>query len=205
MEEIQCFISKKEYPKEKVILASSIRPQIFEMIKNNYPEITEDNYISIQYLNLYRKKYLEKLLKQESNELDKLEKSIIEKISENKIISTNIEPELDERLTMGQKIADKVAEFGGSWEFVISFAFFLIFWMGINVWLLTRPFDPYPFILLNLALSTLAAIQAPIIMMSQNRQEQKDRLRGEHDYQINLKSEIEIQLLHEKIDYLIQC
>lgn len=204
MKKFKCFISNKEYAKEKVILAKLIRPQIFEIIKNDYPKITENDYISIEYLNIYRKKYLEKLIKQESSGLNKLEKSIVEKISGNKIISTNIEPELDEKLTIGQRIADKVAEFGGSWAFIISFTFFIIFWMGINIWFLTRPFDPYPFILLNLVLSTLAAIQAPIIMMSQNRQEQKDRLRGEHDFQINLKSEIEIQLLHEKIDYLIQ-
>ena len=97
-----------------------------------------------------------------------------------------------------------MAAFGGSWTFIIMFFAFIVIWMLINIWFLaTKPFDPYPFILLNLLLSCLAAIQAPIIMMSQNRQEQKDRQRGEHDYKINLKAELEIKLLSEKIDHLL--
>ena len=111
---------------------------------------------------------------------------------------------MNKDLTYAQKIADKVAEFGGSWVFILSFAIFLFLWIAVNVWILTRrPFDPYPFILLNLILSTLAAIQAPVIMMSQNRQEDKDRKRGENDYKVNLKAELEIKLLHEKLDHLI--
>ena len=107
-------------------------------------------------------------------------------------------------LTFGQKAADKIAKVGGSWKFIICFFVFLAIWMCINTVLLkSQAFDPYPFILLNLFLSCLAAVQAPIIMMSQNRQEQKDRQRGEHDYKINLKSELEIRELHEKIDHLI--
>ncbi|HRO97260.1 MAG TPA: DUF1003 domain-containing protein, partial [Ferruginibacter sp.] len=101
-------------------------------------------------------------------------------------------------------VADKVASFGGSWAFILSFFSFLVLWIIVNLYILnTRPFDPYPFILLNLILSCLAAIQAPIIMMSQNRLEQKDRQRAEHDYKINLKAELEIQLLSEKIDHLL--
>jgi uncharacterized membrane protein len=96
-----------------------------------------------------------------------------------------------------------VAEFGGSWTFILSFFFVLLLWIGVNAALLARPFDPYPFILLNLVLSCLAAIQAPIIMMSQNRQEDKDRMRSENDYRTNLKAELEIRHLHEKMDYLV--
>jgi uncharacterized membrane protein len=107
-------------------------------------------------------------------------------------------------LTTGDRIADKVASFGGSWTFIISFFIFLLAWMFLNFWMLhNKGFDPYPFILLNLILSCLAAIQAPIIMMSQNRQEDKDRDRAEHDYKINLKAELEIKLLSEKIDHLL--
>ena len=105
---------------------------------------------------------------------------------------------------MGDAISDKVASFGGSWKFIIFFFVVLFLWIIINsIVLLQKPFDPYPFILMNLILSCIAAIQAPIIMMSQNRQEKKDRLRSENDYKVNLKSEIEIRTLHEKVDHLL--
>lgn len=116
----------------------------------------------------------------------------------------NIEDEELNNLTFGQKIADKVALFGGSWTFIISFFLFIAVWISSNVFFLNqKTFDPYPFILLNLILSCIAAVQAPIIMMSQNRQEEKDRVRAKKDYQINLKAELEIQKLHEKVDELM--
>ena len=123
--------------------------------------------------------------------------------------NTSLTDELEDKkdstdLTVGQRIADKVASFGGSWTFILSFLFFLLAWIALNAfWLANKGFDPYPFILLNLILSCLAALQAPIIMMSQNRQEEKDRDRAKKDYMINLKSEIEIRALHEKIDHLM--
>lgn len=200
----KCYIDKKDYPVESLVKGSFIRSQLLKLIRKDYPEFSTDNFITIDNLSIYRKKYLQKLIKKESKDLGTLENEIIEKVNGNKILNENIEPEIDDKLTLGQKIADKVAAFGGSWAFIISFFLFLILWMGINIWVLSsKPFDPYPFILLNLILSSLAAIQAPIIMMSQNRQEQKDRIRGEHDFKVNLKSELEIQLLHEKIDHLI--
>ena len=120
------------------------------------------------------------------------------------LITKNIETEFDQNWTVGEKLADKIASFGGSWTFLICFGIFLVLWILLNtVVLLVHPVDPYPFILLNLVLSCLAAIQAPIIMMSQNRQEAKDRLRSQHDYQINLKAELEIRHLHEKMDHLL--
>ncbi|MBQ3009176.1 MAG: DUF1003 domain-containing protein, partial [Oscillospiraceae bacterium] len=106
----------------------------------------------------------------------------------------------DEKSTVGQKAADTLARFAGSWAFVISFAAFLAGWIVINKWILNKPFDPYPFILLNLILSCISALQAPLIMMSQNRQEEKDRKRSEGDYKINLKSEIIIEDMHYKLD-----
>ena len=125
-------------------------------------------------------------------------------LKNNSILSENIEDGIVGRLTVGQKMADKIATFGGSWTFIIAFFSFILLWIGVNIWILTtKPFDPFPFILLNLILSCLASIQAPIIMMSQNRQEQKDRQRAEHDYKINLKAELEIKLLSEKIDHMI--
>ena len=107
-------------------------------------------------------------------------------------------------MTLGEKMADKIAQFGGSWTFILIFFGSILFWIGINVyWYNNQGFDPYPYILLNLVLSCLASIQAPIILMSQNRQAQKDRIRSEHDYQINLKAELEIKLLSEKMDHLL--
>ena len=133
-----------------------------------------------------------------------IDKDVMNAIQTNSILSENLQYELDSQLTFGQRLADRIASFGGSWYFIIVFFSFIMIWMAINVyWLGNRSFDPYPFILLNLILSCIAAIQAPVIMMSQNRQEQKDRQRSEHDYKINLKAELEIQLLNEKMDHLL--
>ena len=123
---------------------------------------------------------------------------------EEELIATNINVEFERRFTLGERVADKVAEFGGSWIFLSTFAAVLVGWIVINsASLLAQPFDPYPYILLNLVLSCLAAVQAPVIMMSQNRQEAKDRLRGEHDYRVNLKAEIEIRHIIVKLDQLV--
>lgn len=118
------------------------------------------------------------------------------------VLSRDPNDVFDDGMTFGERLADKVASFGGSWTFIILFGVFLVFWAGANVWLLTNPFDPYPFIFLNLMLSMLAALQAPVIMMSQNRQSAKDRHDARLDYEVNLKAEIEIMALHEKLDRL---
>ena len=119
-------------------------------------------------------------------------------------VSRNLNAEEEEHLTVGQRIADRVATFGGSWPFIILFGFIMSFWMGMNVYLARGAFDPFPFILLNLALSALAALQAPVIMMSQNRQAAKDRLRADLDYEVNLKAELEVAHLHNKVDQLYE-
>ena len=119
-------------------------------------------------------------------------------------LSKNVDSEFEGEWTLGERLADRIATFGGSWIFLILFGLFLLVWISINSFILyAHPPDPYPYILLNLILSCLAAIQAPIIMMSQNRQEAKDRLRSEHDYQVNLKADLEIRHLHEKLDHLL--
>ena len=143
-------------------------------------------------------------MKSEKGELTDLEREVISSMQRHELITKNIETEFDQNWTLGEKLADKIASFGGSWTFLICFGMFLVLWILLNtVVLWVHPVDPYPFILLNLVLSCLAAIQAPIIMMSQNRQEAKDRLRSQHDYQINLKAELEIRHLHEKMDHLL--
>ncbi|MBB1148576.1 DUF1003 domain-containing protein [Myroides sp. NP-2] len=186
------------------IRAKDIRKSIFELIQRDYPSFTKEEYITLGELNRYRRLYLAELILQEKGELAHLDQDVMQAIKNNSILSENIQEDMETKLTLGQKIADKVAAFGGSWTFILTFFTFLLIWMAINIWVFTvKPFDPYPFILLNLILSCLAAIQAPIIMMSQNRQEQKDRQRGEQDYKINLKAELEIKLLSEKIDHLL--
>ncbi|MCP1996415.1 DUF1003 domain-containing protein [Flavobacterium sp. HSC-61S13] len=197
-------ISKKEIKTGEEIQVSDIREGIFNLIKVDFPAIQKDHYISLMELNQYRRLYLTSLITQEKGELAMIDIDVMTAIQNNAILSENIQDEIETELTIGQKLADHVAAFGGSWTFIITFFLFILVWMLINIWFLaTKPFDPFPFILLNLILSCLAAIQAPIIMMSQNRQEQKDRIRGEHDYKINLKAELEIKLLSEKIDHLL--
>jgi uncharacterized membrane protein len=154
-------------------------------------------------LNQFRNKYIESSLRNDVGTLSQLEKEVIEALHKNETIANDVDQAVEEKLTYGQRLADLIAEFGGSWTFIISFFMVLFAWIGINLYLFTKPFDPYPFILLNLILSCLAALQAPVIMMSQNRQEEKDRERSKHDYQVNLKAELEIRMLHEKMDHLI--
>jgi uncharacterized membrane protein len=150
-------------------------------------------------------KYINELLDTENDHLKKLNEIVLQSIEQEKLVLQNIAEPAAEQLTLGQRLADRVARFGGSWKFITWFAVVLFVWILINLLLIGRNrFDPYPFILLNLVLSCLAAIQAPVIMMSQNRQEEKDRKRNENDYVINLKAEIEIRTLHQKVDLLMQ-
>jgi uncharacterized membrane protein len=199
-----CHITKTAIRKGEAIKGQDIREGIFNLIKLAYPDFEGDNYISLTELNRYRRLYLTSIIAEEKVELSAIDKDVIDAIKNNAVLSENIQDAIEGKLTMGQKMADKIALFGGSWWFIITFFSFILIWIMVNIWVLTKkPFDPFPFILLNLILSCLASIQAPNIMMSQNRQEQKDRVRGEHDYKINLKAELEIQLLNEKIDHLL--
>ena len=204
MSTVYCHVSKTDVPFSESYRGGEIRTALLKLIQKDHPDFATDSYISIDKLNEYRRRYITQLIEQEVGEVSQLETDVIDAIHANKLLSENIEEDISEPLTFGQKVADQIASFGGSWTFIIIFFSFLALWMSVNIWLLaTKPFDPYPFILLNLILSCLAAIQAPIIMMSQNRQEDKDRKRSEHDYKVNLKAEIEIRLLHEKLDHLM--
>jgi uncharacterized membrane protein len=198
------YLNNKEIHKGEEVKSQDLREGIFKLIKAEYPGFNRDCSITLDELNHYRRLYLSSLITQERGELAVIDRDVINAIKNNSILSENIEDEIEGKLTLGQRLADKIAMFGGSWTFIIVFFSFILVWMSINILMLSaKPFDPYPFILLNLILSCLAAIQAPIIMMSQNRKEQKDRKRGEHDYKINLKAELEIKLLSEKIDHMI--
>jgi len=195
-------ISHKEFPISEKVYGRSVRKPIFDLIIKENPEFAKNSVLSVSELNYFREKYIGSLLLNEEGELSGLEKVVLDSMKHRKSITKLIEERAT--YTFGQKVADKVAEFGGSWTFIISFMIFLLAWIFMNAFfLMNKGFDPYPFILLNLILSCLAALQAPIIMMSQNRQEEKDRERAKNDYMINLKSELEIRMLHEKIDHLI--
>ena len=198
------FISQADIPAGEEIRGIDIRSGVFDLIQESFPDFTVNDCISLAELNTYRRLYLTSLIVQEKGELASIDQDVMDAIKNNAILSENIQDELETDLTLGQRLADQVAAFGGSWAFIVTFFSFMLLWIMVNTWFLaTKPFDSYPFILLNLILSCLASIQAPIIMMSQNRQEQKDRMRGEHDYKINLKAELEIKLLSEKMDHLL--
>ena len=181
-----------------------MRLSILNMIQKDHPGFTTNKSLSISELNAYREKYIEVFFANQLGELTASEKTVLGSLKDNTTLTDKLDGEEDQVTTFGQRIADKVADFGGSWTFIISFGIFLLIWICLNVfWLANKGFDPYPFILLNLILSSLAALQAPVIMMSQNRQEDKDRERARRDYMVNLKSELEIRMLHEKLDHLI--
>jgi uncharacterized membrane protein len=147
--------------------------------------------------------HIQNIAQSGKEQLSKLQKIVQQSIDEQKLVVENLLNEPEEALTRGQKISDKVARFGGSWSFIISFSAILFTWIAYNIYASdAMKFDPFPFILMNLVLSTIAALQAPVIMMSQNRTEEKDRKRNENDYIINLKAELQVRSLHQKIDLM---
>lgn len=197
-------ISGKEYPVSQKVMGSSLNEKLMDLIRQEKPDFSVNHCLAVIELKDYRERYIVHHLSAQTGQIADLAKNVMESIAEDTILADAIEDENKPEATIGQKVADKVASFGGSWTFIISFIVFLLLWIGFNAFiLLNKGFDPYPFILLNLILSCLAALQAPVIMMSQNRQEEKDRERAKKDYMINLKAELEIKLLHEKMDRLL--
>ena len=205
---METFVSKTSgitYPISERIAGLLISPSILNLIRKEFPDFKETDFMSMQELAIFREKYMVEFLHKEMGELNSLEKKVLDSLNEKTSLTDKAEESLvSVDLTYGQRLADKVASFGGSWTFIIYFGVFILIWIIINiVFLANKSFDPYPFILLNLILSCIASLQAPVIMMSQNRQEEKDRERAKKDYMINLKSELEIRILHEKIDHLM--
>jgi uncharacterized membrane protein len=196
-------ISGKRYRRRDLVRLDALRPTMTEFIRRDFPNLPPDAMVSVRELARYRMRYTEDLLKQEHGEFTELDRQVAESIARQDTIAENTEEEFEENRTFGDVVSDHLASFGGSWAFLISFGVVLVIWMAVNVVAGTHAYDPYPFILLNLCLSCIAAIQAPIIMMSQKRQEVKDRLRADNDYRVNLKAELEIRHLHEKLDYLV--
>jgi uncharacterized membrane protein len=198
-------ISGRSFPISEKKSGKLVRNGTLKEILKTNPSFTEDCFLSVAELNQYRQQYIQNLLAREVGALTELEETVLENIKNNHILADEASDVKQASLTRPQRWADHIASFGGSWRFIVSFIFFILIWILMNVYSFSRStFDPYPFILLNLILSCIAALQAPVIMMSQNRMEQKDRERAKNDYMVNLKSELEIRMLHEKIDHLIE-
>lgn len=200
-----CCVCQEAKPQTAGLIAELIRPSLLEFIRARRPKCDGESFICFEDLAEFRKEYVKELLQDEIGELSDLDHEVIESLRQNELLSSDVGKEFQGQLTFGERLSDRIAEFGGSWKFLISFGAVLAVWIFANAVLwANRSFDPYPFILLNLILSCLAAVQAPIIMMSQNRAEARDRLRAENDYKVNLKAELEIRHLHEKVDHLLR-
>jgi uncharacterized membrane protein len=200
-----CQVCKKSKSPHSGMIAELVRPSLLEFINKKLPDLDGKDFVCFEDLGEFRKNYVKEVLEEEIGELSVLDQEVIESLEQHEILSSDIEKQFEKKLTFGERLSDHIAEFGGSWKFLITFGAVIVVWIGANAVLLaTRSFDPYPFILLNLILSCLAAVQAPVIMMSQNRAEARDRLRAENDYKINLKAELEIRHLHEKLDHLLR-
>lgn len=203
MEKHTCAICKKEFPLSSLMTGSMMNSNIIHQLQKKNPDFNENSFVCLKDLNVCRSEYIKQIIEKDIGEVNQLEKEFIQGLEEQELLSTDLIRSFSTSQTFGDKMADKLAEFGGSWRFIILFTTVLCGWIAFNsLKIMSQPFDPYPYILLNLVLSCLAAIQAPIIMMSQNRQEAKDRLRAESDYKINLKAELEIRHLKSKLDEL---
>ncbi|MGB5560148.1 MAG: DUF1003 domain-containing protein [Paracoccaceae bacterium] len=201
-EMVHCHVCHQAFPAARVRPWVSVRPGVSELINTAHPGWEAGKSICRADLAKFRGAYVETLLERERGELSELDQQVIESLKSGQLVSQKLLEAQMEKATFGERMADRVASFGGSWTFIITFTGTLVVWITVNaIGLMIRPFDPYPFILLNLVLSSLAALQAPIIMMSQRRQETKDRMRAENDYRVNLKAELEIRQLHEKLDH----
>lgn len=197
-------ISNEEFPVSQKINGSSLKEEIILFIQKDRPDFSNNKCLSVNELKGFKQKYITEHLVKQTGAITDDEKTVLDSIAGDTILADAIEDEDKKPPTFGQRVADKVADFGGSWTFIISFIVFLLLWIAINAFVfLNKGFDPYPFILLNLILSCLAALQAPVIMMSQNRQEEKDRDRAKKDYMINLKAELDLKSLHEKMDTIL--
>jgi uncharacterized membrane protein len=197
-----CQICKLEKRASRGSMGELLRPSLAEFIRKRVPDWDSTGFICSDDLGRFRRK---EVLEDELGELSALDHEVVASLEQHEILSENISHDFEQQRTFGERLSDQIAAFGGSWRFIIFFGVVLFVWIVVNtVVLATRAFDPYPFILMNLILSCIAALQAPIIMMSQNRSEARDRLRAENDYKINLKAELEIRHLHEKLDHLLR-
>jgi uncharacterized membrane protein len=199
-----CAMCGKHFPCRLLTPFDVLHIDMTKNLHQDYPNLNSESYICQQDLIRLRTDYVHSLLESEKGELNDLENMVVQSIKDQDLLSATLDTQSLKKMTFGERLTDKIATFGGSWRFITLFGIFLFGWMSVNsIMLWLEPLDPYPYIFLNLLLSCLAAIQAPLIMMSQNRQEARDRVRAQNDYQINLKAELEIRNLHEKMDHLL--
>ena len=197
-------LAAPETPGAAGVPVSALRPEVAALARAETPGLTDDAELLPAEVHRLRMAHLARTLLADRDELTAAEHDVLDTIASDRLLAENPDDTIEDRMSLGDRVADRVASFGGSWTFILSFFAVLVAWIVLNAYLLgAKPFDPYPFILLNLVLSCLASIQAPIIMMSQNRKEVRDRAQAEHDYRVNLKAEIEVRLLHEKLDHLM--
>ncbi|MGY3777350.1 DUF1003 domain-containing protein [Isobaculum melis] len=203
-EKTTCLMCQQVYSTNEGTYVKEL-PETFKLyLKAKYGDVAEDYFICEADLIQERIAYVRATIGLDQSEMSLLHQQVLESIAKDEMIVQEPNKAVDNQRTLGQRVADRLAKFGGSWIFIFAFIAVLLTWIIINsIAIFVKPFDPYPFILLNLVLSCLAAIQAPVIMMSQNRQEARDREQSTNDYKVNLKSEIEIRLLHEKMDHMM--
>lgn len=199
-----CAVCGLEKRVTDMVACDLVRSSIAEELDTSVPRWRSTGWICREDLAEYRRRSVEAMIRREHGELTSLDREVVESLADHETVTENTEESYEEATTVGDRIADHTSAFVGSWVFIIGFVGFMLLWMSFNlVTTSLATFDPYPFILLNLLLSMIAALQAPLIMMSQRRQEAKDRLRSQNDYQINLKAELEIRHLHEKVDHVL--
>jgi uncharacterized membrane protein len=200
---VVCQICNKKKAASVSVLGELVKPSVVDIIVRTHPNWSPEGYICFSDLNHFRAEYVREILEDERGEVSGIEQEVIKSLSEHDLLSSDTAKEYEEQLTFGERMADKVAEFAGSWGFIAFATFIIIVWILLNVFVVFLRWDPYPFILLNLVLSCIAALQAPIIIMSQNRQAERDRMRAQEDYKVNLKAELEIRHLSDKIDHIL--
>ncbi|RUT31391.1 DUF1003 domain-containing protein [Arsenicitalea aurantiaca] len=199
---LQCGVCHRHLPRRQLVGVDWVRPSLARGLDEAHPGWRDTGHICVADLQAFRRETLEQMIRAERGALTALDRGVVETLARDGTVSSDTEEAYTDKITFGDRLADRMARFAGSWTFIVSFLVILAVWMAVNALPEAgAPFDPYPFILLNLILSCVAALQAPLIMMSQRRVEAKDRLRARNDYQVNLKAELEIRHLHEKIDH----
>ncbi|WP_052351946.1 DUF1003 domain-containing protein [Deinococcus pimensis] len=200
---VECAACHTRRAARDLLPLAAVRPSVAAFVEADHPDVRETDRVCLSCLNRAVDAEIRDAIALDATETARLDEEVRLSLERQEAVTRNLNAEYDRALPLGDRVADRVATFGGSWRFIGLFTLVLIVWIVVNgAHLLARPFDPYPFILLNLVLSCVAALQAPVIMMSQNRLEARDRLRAEQDYEVNLKAELEVRHLHDKLDHL---
>jgi uncharacterized membrane protein len=199
-----CGICGAEKTQSQMMPGALVRSGVVEEIHKAHPDWAGAGYICLKDLNHFRMQYVENLLAAEKGALTDSDRQVLTSLKQHETLACDIDARSAAATSMGERLADRLTDFVGSWMFLLVFLAVMLAWVGVNSWvLIIRPFDPYPYIFLNLVLSCMAAVQAPVIMMSQNRQDTRDRLRAEQDYRLNLKNELQLRHLHDRLDHLL--